>query len=144
VAFLGRIPGTRRYSDLERNPDNEVVPGVLIFRVESGLFYFNVEHVRQVVWQQLRAATLPVQLAVCDLSTSPYVDVAGARMLAGLHADLAAEGIQFRLVEAHAAVRDILRAEGLEDHLGPISRRLSVDDIIEGYCHHPLPRAQPT
>ena len=59
VAFLGRIPGTRRYSDLERNPDNEVVPGVLIFRVESGLFYFNVEHVRQVVLQKLRAATMP-------------------------------------------------------------------------------------
>ena len=96
VAFLGRIPGTRRYSDLERNPDNEVVPGVLIFRVESGLFYFNVEHVRQVVWQKLRAATVPLRLVVCDLSTSPYVDVAGARMLAGLHTDLAAAGIQFR------------------------------------------------
>ena len=144
VAFLGRIPGTRRYSDLERNPDNEVVPGVLIFRVESGLFYFNVEHVRQVVWQKLRAATVPVQLVVCDLSTSPYVDVAGARMLAGLHTDLAAAGIQFQLVEAHAAVRDILRAEGLEERLGQISRRMSVDDIIETSRHHPEPHAQAT
>jgi sulfate permease, SulP family len=131
VAFLGRIPGTRRYSDLERNPDNEVVPGVLIFRVESGLLYFNVEHVRQVVWQQLHAATVPVQLVVCDLSTSPYIDVAGARMLAGLHTDLAAAGIRFQLVEARAAVRDLLRASGLEEHIGQISRRLSLDDVIE-------------
>ena len=46
VAFLGRIPGTRSYSDIERNPDNEVVPGVLLFRVEASLLYFNVEHVR--------------------------------------------------------------------------------------------------
>ena len=141
VAFLGRIPGTRRYSDLERNPDNEVVPGVLIFRVESGLFYFNVEHVRQVVWQKLRAATIPVELVVCDLSTSPYVDVAGARMLAGLHTDLAAAGVQFELVEAHAAVRDLLRAEGLEARLGQINRRLSVDDIIEASRRHPKPQA---
>jgi high affinity sulfate transporter 1 len=144
VAFLGRIPGTRRYSDLERNPDNEVVPGVLIFRVESGLFYFNVEHVRQVVWQQLRSAAVPVRLVVCDLSTSPYVDVAGARMLAALHADLAAAGIQFQLVEAHAAVRDILRAEGLEERLGQISRRMSVDDIIEASPKHAEPHAQAT
>ena len=28
VAFLGRIPGTRRFSDLGRNPDNETVPGL--------------------------------------------------------------------------------------------------------------------
>ena len=33
VAFLGRIPGTRGFSDIERNPDNETIPGVLIFRV---------------------------------------------------------------------------------------------------------------
>jgi sulfate permease, SulP family len=144
VAFLGRIPGTRRYSDLERNPDNEVVPDVLIFRVESGLFYFNVEHVRQVVWQKLRAATLPVQLVVCDLSTSPYVDVAGARMLVGLHRDLAAAGIQFQLVEARAAVRDILRAEGLEERIGQISHRMSLDDILETFHHHPEPHAQAT
>ena len=144
VAFLGRIPGTRRYSDLERNPENEVIPGAVIFRVESGLFYFNVEHVRNMVRQKLRAATVPLRLVVCDLSTSPYVDVAGARMLAGLHKDLAAAGIQFRLVEARASVRDILRAEGLEERLGQISRSMSVDDIIGAFCHHTKPHAQPT
>ena len=46
VAFLGRIPGTRDYSDMERHPDNEPVPGVLVVRVEASLVYFNVEHVR--------------------------------------------------------------------------------------------------
>src|SRR5436189_3818778 len=43
VAFLGRIPGTRRFSDRERHPDNELIPGVLIFRPESGLIYFNMD-----------------------------------------------------------------------------------------------------
>ena len=32
VALLGRIPGTRRFSDRERNPGNESIPGILIFR----------------------------------------------------------------------------------------------------------------
>ncbi|HSA04209.1 MAG TPA: SulP family inorganic anion transporter, partial [Tenuifilaceae bacterium] len=35
VAFLGRIPGTNRYSDIKRHPDNELIPGILLFRVES-------------------------------------------------------------------------------------------------------------
>src|SRR5206468_4013774 len=30
VAFLGNIPGTRGYSDIERNPDNEAVSGALV------------------------------------------------------------------------------------------------------------------
>ena len=133
VAFLGRVPGTRRFSDLERNPDNEPVPGALIFRVESGLLYFNAEHVRDVVWERLRAATTPVRLVVCDLSTSPYVDVAGARMLEGLHKGLSAAGIQFRLVEAHAAVRDLLRAEGLAERVGHVDRRTSIGDVVESF-----------
>jgi sulfate permease, SulP family len=144
VACLGRIPGTRRYSDLERNPENEVVPGVLIFRVESSLLYFNVEHVRRVVWQKVHADADPVRLVVCDLSTSPYVDMAGAQMLAGFHTDLAAAGIRFQLVEAHATVRDTLRAAGLEERIGQISRRLSLDDVIETFRQHCAPRAQAT
>ncbi|MBV8273019.1 MAG: SulP family inorganic anion transporter, partial [Cupriavidus sp.] len=46
LAFLGRIPGTRLFSDIERNPDNEPTPGVLIFRPEAALLYFNVEHIK--------------------------------------------------------------------------------------------------
>ena len=55
VASLGRIPGTRRFSDRERHPDNEPVPGVLIFRPESGLVYFNVDHVCDLILDRTRA-----------------------------------------------------------------------------------------
>jgi high affinity sulfate transporter 1 len=131
VAFLGRIPGTRSYSDIERNPDNETVPGALVFRVESSLLYFNVEHVRDAVWQKIRSTTGALKLVVCDLSTSPFVDLAGAQMLATLHTALEAMGMRLRLVAAHAAVRDILRAEGLEERVGYFGRRVSVADVVD-------------
>ena len=130
VAVLGRIPGTSRYSDLTRNTDNEPVPGALIFRVESSLLYFNVEYVRDTVWERVQAARRGLRLVVWDLSTSPHVDVAGAEMLAELHKDLAAAGISFRIIEARGAVRDILRAEGLEERVGSISRRVSLDEVL--------------
>jgi len=133
VAFLGRIPGTRRYSDLERNPDNEAVPGALVFRVEASLLYFNAEHVRDTVLEKLRTAPKPVRLVVCDLSTTPYVDVTSALMLMGLQANLHAAGIEFRLVEARATVRDLLRAGGLEARMGSVSRRISLDDVIQSF-----------
>jgi sulfate permease, SulP family len=136
VAFLGRIPGTRRYSDLERNPDNELVPGALLFRVEASILYFNAENVRQEIWTKLREGPKP-RLAIGDLSTSPYVDVAGARMLRELHDELKAEGIALRLAEARANVRDILRAEGLEERVGYFGRRVSVDDVLESFLESP-------
>ena len=129
IAFLGRIPGTRRFSDLDRHPDNEVIPGVLIFRVQASLLYFNVDHVRNRVWERI-SATDSLRLVVCDLSNSPYVDVAGAGMLAALQKELRARGIQLRIVEAHAQARDLLRAEGLEEQVGYFGRHMSVEQAI--------------
>jgi MFS superfamily sulfate permease-like transporter len=132
VAILGRIPGSRRYSDLARHPDNEPIPGALIFRVEGALLYFNVDHVRDVIWRKT-VSTAVLRLVVCDLSNSPVVDVAGARMLARLHQDLVARGIAMRVVEAHAKARDLLRAEGVEDRIGYLGRHLTVDVVVSDF-----------
>lgn len=129
VAFLGRIPGTNRFSDRERHPDNEVIPGVLIFRVEASLLYFNVDHVRDRVWAKISEAD-SLRLVVCDLSNSPHVDVAGAAMLAALHEELSGRVIQLRIVEARAKARDLLRADGLEEQVGYFGRHISVDQAI--------------
>lgn len=133
VAFLGRIPGVRRYSDRERHPSNEPTPGVLAFRVESAVVYFNAEHVFDSVIARLEAATEPVRFVVCDLSTSPQIDMAGARMFLTLHAELAKRGIAFRLVEARSAVRDMLRVEGVEEKIGRIDRFTMLADAIDDF-----------
>jgi MFS superfamily sulfate permease-like transporter len=140
VAFLGRIPGTKRYSDVERNPDNELVPGALLFRVESSVLYFNAEHVRQEIWKKLGETDTRPRLVLGDLSASPYVDVAGARMLRELHQELSAAGMALRLAEARSGVRDILRAEGLEERVGYFGRTVSVDDVLESFFAPSDPR----
>lgn len=133
VAFLGRIPGIRRYSDLSRHPSNESTPGILAFRVESGLVYFNAEHVLDTVTARVAAAGEPVRLVVCDLSTSPSMDIAGARMLSNLHDELLRRGIEFRLVEARSSVRDMLRLEGVEEKVGRVDRFTMLADAIDDF-----------
>jgi MFS superfamily sulfate permease-like transporter len=70
---------------------------------------------------------------VCDLSTSPYVDLAGASMLLKLQTELMKRGIRLSITEAHALVRDLLRAEGLDEKIGPINRFTSVADVVEDF-----------
>lgn len=131
VAFLGRIPNTRRFSDLARHPDNERVAGVLLFRIESSLLYFNAENVQRAVLDRLRTEAVAVRLVVCDLSTSPAVDLAGARMLESLSDALAKQHIPLRLAEAHGATRDLLRAACAQAKVGDIDRLTSLADIVE-------------
>jgi high affinity sulfate transporter 1 len=137
VAFLGLIPGTRLYSDMERHPDNIAIPGVLMFRVEASLLYFNIEHVREAVWAKIRSIPEPLKLVVCDLSTSPAIDLPGLRLLAKLHEELQTAGIGLRLVGAHGKVRDSLRVEGLEDRFGPFDRTISVADAVDEFQARP-------
>jgi sulfate permease, SulP family len=127
------IPGTRRFSDLARHQDNQRIPGVLAFRVESGILYFNVEHIFRIVLDRIEAEGEALRLIVCDLSTSPTLDLAGARMLLDLHTELAKRGMVLRLVEARASVRDLLRIEGAEDRVGRIDRFATVGDVIEHF-----------
>jgi high affinity sulfate transporter 1 len=129
VARLGRIPGTQRYSDFERNPDNEDIPGVLILRVESGLFYFNAAHVRDCARRYIAAAGDGLELLIWDLSSSPYVDIAGVRILGEVQRELAARGAKLRIVDARAGVRDLLRA-ALGTSVGEVTHRISIDDAI--------------
>jgi high affinity sulfate transporter 1 len=133
VAFLGRIAGTRRFSDRERHPDNELIRGVLIFRPESGLLYFNMDHVRDTIAERVRAEATPPKLIVLDLSAAPYVDMHAAHMLAELAGELGAAGIRVQSVEARSSVRDRLRNEGVEEKLGGINRFTSVADAIEAF-----------
>jgi high affinity sulfate transporter 1 len=131
VASLGRIPGTRRFSDLARHTDNEPVAGVLLVRVESSLLYFNAAHVAETVLKRVRAATAGLECVIFDLSASPTVDLAGAKMFERLHDELAKRRVALHLVEARSSVRELLRAEGLEAKVGKIDRFSTVADAVE-------------
>jgi SulP family sulfate permease len=130
VAFLGRIAGTKRYTDMERHPDNEKIEGVLIVRVESSILYFNVEYIKEQLWLKINNETTPLQTIILDLNSSPHIDIAGARFLKQLFLELKAKSISLKIAEARSEVRDILRAEGLEGLFGQISRFVSVDDLV--------------
>lgn len=130
VAFLGRVPGTNSYSDLDRHPENERLPGVIAFRPEASLIYANADAVLEAVVNRLREAGPSVRLTVCDLSAAPYVDLAGSRMLHELNAELAGRGIALRVVGAHGSARDLLRAEGLEEKVGGFDRTATLDSVL--------------
>ena len=133
VSVLGRIQGSTRFSDSIRHPSNERFPGLFLFRVEAPLLYFNVNAVKSSVLEALHLETTPVRLAVCDLSTSPYIDAAGAKMLEQLVEELEREGIQLKVAEAHAEAREILRVTGISESLGGVSWHTSLADIVEDF-----------
>ena len=133
VAFLGRVPGTNTYSDLSRHPENEALAGVIVFRPEASLLYINADAVRDAVLERLRAADpSSIRMIVCDLSASPHIDLAGSRMLHELHAELAVRGVPLRIVGARGRVRDLLRADGIDEKVGGLDRTVTLETLLAG------------
>jgi SulP family sulfate permease len=131
VAFLGRVPGTDSYSDLDRHPENEALSDAIVFRPEASLIYVNADAIIETVLNRIRkTAPSVVGLAICDLSAAPYVDLAGSHMLHELHAELASRGITLRIIGAHGSARDLLRADGIEEKVGRLDRTLTLDGAL--------------
>src|SRR5882762_1972329 len=133
VALLGRIPGTRRFSDCDRHADNELIPRVMIFRPESALIYFNVDNVCDAILNRVHAQEIPPKLVVLDLSAAALVDMQSAYALASLADELTAEGIKFHAVEPRSSVRDRLRHAHVDGRLGGIDRFTMVADVIDHF-----------
>jgi high affinity sulfate transporter 1 len=129
VAILGRLPGTGRYADSARNPDIEPLVGIIAFRPEASLLYINAETVLQAVLARIHAAP-NVKLVVCGLSSSPFIDLAGTKMLHDLHGELASRGIAFQIVGARGQVRDVLQADGLAEKTDSANWTRRMDSLL--------------
>lgn len=129
VAILGRLPETGRYADSARNPDVERLVGIIAFRPEASLLYINAETIMETVLAEVHAAP-DVKLVVCDLSSSPFIDLAGAKMLHDLHGELASRGIAFQIVGARGQVRDVLQADGLAEKTDSANWTRRMDNLL--------------
>ncbi|MCC8936823.1 SulP family inorganic anion transporter [Bradyrhizobium sp. Arg68] len=136
IAFLGRQPGSGRYSDRARHDDVEPLRGIIAFRPETSLLYVNAETIFETVLAALRTSA-DVKLVACDLSASPFIDLAGSRMLHDLHQELASRGITFCIVGAHAQLRDLLQADGLADKTDSGDWMRTLDSVLSNRMPQP-------
>ncbi len=133
TAVLGRIPGTDSFGDVKRHPENQQVPGVLVYRVDSSIFFVNAATVHDQMSDLLDKLEHPVELVVLDLEATPTLDITGADTLADLHRELAARGMQLKIARSSGPVRDVLRAEGFEALVGRIEAGATISTVIEAW-----------
>jgi MFS superfamily sulfate permease-like transporter len=129
--LLGRVPGSNSFSDLKRHPENEVLPDVLVYRVDGAIFYANDTQVRDDLEAVVDAQESPPKLVVFDLSASPTLDLAAADMLGELHESLAGRGIDLRLADVDGPARDLLRRAGQEDRFGTLGPGQTIANVAE-------------
>jgi sulfate permease, SulP family len=116
IAELGKVPGTKdQYGDIERHPENVVRAGIVVLRVESGLFFANSDWIRS----QLRAAASRpgTKAVVLDAATVASIDITAAEMLDQAADDLRHRQVVLLLARDIGPVRSILRHADADEQL---------------------------
>ena len=130
-AVLGRLPGTSIYSDTTTHPEAESFPGLVIYRFDASLVFFNADHFKARVRTVVREAPAPVRCFLLDAETMPYLDTTGAASLDQLCGDLEAEGIATAVAAAKSTVRTMLDRTGLAARIGPDRMFPTVASAVE-------------
>ncbi|WP_250030219.1 SulP family inorganic anion transporter [Paractinoplanes maris] len=115
VAVLGREPRSGQWNDLARHADNETVPGVLVVRVEGGLFFGNADHVRDRIRRLVAAGG--VRTVVLDAQAVPFVDMTAAGALGELSHELGRDDVRLLIAAGIGQVRDLLDRSGEDTEL---------------------------
>jgi len=125
LARLGGVPGQKGvFTDISRHPENIPVPGLLILRLNSPMFYANAQSVRDHARALVDEVDPPPRAVLIDAVTQDELDVTSAEILKKLYGELQREGIEVYLAEVHAPVLESGRRMGLgevipDDHIFP-------------------------
>jgi len=130
-AVLGRIPGTNVYRDTATHADAELFPGLVIYRFDSSLVFFNADHFNARVRTIVREAPAPVRFFLLDAEAMPFLDTTGAAILDQVCDDLKTEGIAMVIAAAKGPFRAMLDRTGFTGRIGPERMFLTVESAIE-------------
>ncbi len=103
-AVLGRVPGLRGFHSVADYPNATTVPGLLIYRFEANLVFFNVDYFSERLRAAIQASKTPVEWVIVDASPVNWIDATAVQRLDDLRSELAARGIMLAVARARLSV----------------------------------------
>jgi SulP family sulfate permease len=129
-AIEGFVPGLAGMHDVDDFPDAEPVPGLVIYRYDSPLFFANAD---DFLTRARAAAAGDVHWFVLNTEAIVEVDITAVDALEDLRQDLAARGIVFGMARIKQDLRAMLAPSGLLDRIGEQYLFPTLPTAVEAY-----------
>jgi high affinity sulfate transporter 1 len=115
AAVLGRVGGLKGFHSIEDYPTALTIPGLLLFRFEADLLFFNIDHFTERLNESLAACRTAVSWVVVDARPINWIDATAIEGLASLHRELAAKGIVLGFAEVRLSLGYAFNAAWLDE-----------------------------
>ncbi|KAL5190560.1 Sulfate transporter 1.3 [Glycine soja] len=138
TAILGKIPRTTVYRNIQQYPEASKIPGVLIVRVDSAIYFSNSNYVKERILRWLMDEEkgdyrTKIQFLIVEMSPVTDIDTSGIQAFEELHRSLEKKGVELVLANPGPAVTDKLYASSFANTIGEDKIFLTVAQAV-AYC----------
>ncbi|KAL2584653.1 hypothetical protein AAZV13_14G141400 [Glycine max] len=141
TAILGKIPRTTVYRNIQQYPEATRVPGVLIIRVDSAIYFSNSNYVKERILRWLMDEEelvkgdyqTRIQFLMVEMSPVTDIDTSGIHALEELFRSLQKRDVQLVLANPGPIVIDKLHTSNFATLLGEDKIFLTVAEAV-AYC----------
>ncbi len=116
-AILGRVQGLAGMHDVDDYPTARTIPGLVVYRYDSPLFFANAEDFKRRAMAAADEAECP-RWFVLNVEANMQVDITGLDAVEWLRSALERRGIVLAMARVKQDLRDDLKAYGLADSIG--------------------------
>ncbi|WP_369148549.1 SulP family inorganic anion transporter [Streptomyces sp. R44] len=117
-AVQGLVPGVAGMHDVDDYPEARTIPGLLVYRYDSPLFFANAENFRRRALAAVAEQPGPVHWFVLNTEANVEVDITALDSVDELRRELSGRGIVFALARVKQDLLDDLDAYGLAESVG--------------------------
>ncbi|TLS45348.1 sulfate permease [Streptomyces montanus] len=117
-AVEGLVPGVAGMHDVDDYPQARTIPGLLVYRYDSPLFFANAEDFHRRALAAVDEQQGPVRWFVLNTEANVEVDITALDAVDALRRELTDRGIVFALARVKQDLLDDLQSYGLADTVG--------------------------
>ena len=110
-AVLGRVKGIKGFHDIEDFPEATTIPGLILYRFDANVVFYNADYFRDRVRAAIAAADTPVEWVVVDASSVNVIDITAVQKVDELREELSAQGIVFAIARGKQNLSKFFNAE---------------------------------
>ncbi|MFF2389390.1 SulP family inorganic anion transporter [Agromyces sp. NPDC058104] len=136
IATLAREPGTQVFRDVDEHPADERVPGVVVIRMDGGLFFATSDALEDRI-REIIHSTPDLTGIVLDCGGINFIDSQGCAKFSDI-VELAKDSeVTLRLARVKQVVRATLARDGVLERLGTDRIHGNVDRAVTAQLGHP-------
>nr|WP_239579004.1 sulfate permease [Microlunatus panaciterrae] len=131
--ILGYVPGLPGMHDVDDYATGRQVPGLVVYRYDSPLFFANAENFKNRVMAAVEASDTPVEWFLLNAEANVEVDLTAVDVLDEVRRILESQGIVFAMARVKQDMRDALAAAGFVQRLGDDRIFMTLPTAVEAY-----------